>query len=234
MSLSEESELSTPGRVIMGLRSQSLSQDAFGGGRIAVWTEEAEAELLDRVRVKAREEAKAILAKAMVEAEELRKAAREQGFAQGVETVREEFAGKISLVLAGIDKGKKVIWQEHRSDIAILLKLAVERVMGIELSERREESLGKLLDEALDLIDAHRDLTIKVNPADVKLLEELLDRAKSKFPALERWRVKPDAGLNPGGVILESHDGVVDNSLTSRMQSVGAVLDLLALSDERA
>ncbi|MDY7002361.1 MAG: FliH/SctL family protein, partial [Thermodesulfobacteriota bacterium] len=199
--------------------------------------EKAEAEYLERVRERATLLAKDILIQALAEAEVLKKDAIEKGVAQGRKQAREQMdqelakqSEALAKALGAIQEGGTALWEKHRQDIVTLTRLAVEKVLRIEISKAREEILAGLLDQALEVIDSQRDLVIRVHPDDANLLEDLLHRAKAEHPALEQWRVKADPGLARGGLILESDHGMVDNTLEKRRESIEPILDQLASS----
>ncbi len=239
MSLSSHGKPVT-GRVYMGFNSPGPSEVTVAelegrrkGG--PVWDEKTEAEYLERVREKATLLAKDILIQALTEAESLKRAAVKQGLAEGESQARARMDAELAKqseslasALDAIREGRTALWDKHRQDIVTLTRLTVEKMLRIEISKAREEILAGLLDQALEAIDSQRDLVVRVHPDDGELLEDLLGRAKANHPALEQWRVKTDPGLARGGLILESDQGVVDNTLDGRRQSIEAILDQLA------
>jgi len=214
-------------------------EDLKTRNRNSLWNAAVEAEYMERVRAKAAAKAQEIVSLAMTEAEHLKQQAQEEGYAQGVATAQEQLAAahqdmadSLAQALASVDVGRRQIWDDYRQDIVTLLGLAVEKILGIELGTRRNDILGHLLDQALDSIDAQRGLTIRVNPQDAETMREILDMGRERHPGLERWRLKNDPTMQPGGLIVESGQGIVDNSLESRMALVQSVLDQLEIPGE--
>jgi flagellar assembly protein FliH len=234
MSSSEQSGPAPLGRIILSAQSQRLGSEC----RVTLWTEEAEAELMVRVRAKAREQAKEILAKAMEEVERLKSRIREDAYAECLAQVRleigashEELCARVGGILTAISKEQHTLCDTYRKELVELLKVSVGKAVRKELEEDGERCLNELLEEGLELLDAHRELTVTVRPQDAGMIEELLNKAKAKFPSLERWRVKPSATLAEGGVILETGFGLVDNSISGRLESVRDILDQLSLGE---
>ena len=225
-------------RVIVGLGSAGPHETTVAemeARRSPMHFEEVEATFWERVREKASLKAKDILSQAMAEAEEIKARAREEGYREGMaqsagdyEAHVAELAKAVSETLSGVQTERKTLWQGYREDFTSLLKLAVEKTIGAELDARRVEIVKGLLDESLDLIDTRTNLTIRVEPEAAMLMEDLLRRAKESGVRLERWRVKPDPSLAAGGVILESADGMVDNSLATRWAEVESIFGRLA------
>ena len=225
-----------PGRIIMGLQSKRLGEEC----RIGVWTAETEAELLARVRAKAREQAKEILARAMEEAEQIKGRIREEAYAECLAQVRQEIkasqdelCSRAGAILTAISREQHKVWDVYRQELVELLKVAVEKIVRREMDENGERCLTALLEEGLELLDAHRELTVTVRSRDAGMIEELLGKAKTRFPSLERWRVKPSSSMKEGGVILETGFGLVDNSVSSRMESIRTILDQLSLGEDK-
>jgi flagellar assembly protein FliH len=208
--------------------------------------ERMEAEFWERTRVKAQDMAKEIIAKAMVEAEEIRTAARQEGLALGASEVQaqiqaskaqfdahvQEMSQAFGDTLNAIQNDRKTLWAGYRQDFVTLLHMALEKSFGILLADSRREILAALLDEALDLIDSRTELAVVVYPDDAPMIEELLTRAAAVRQGLSRWHVRGDAALLPGGVRLESRDGMVDNTVDSRFAEVQNVFAKLTARPE--
>lgn len=229
------------GRVIIGMHGNGLSEDALNKLRGADsphhWSPKTEEEYMRRVQEKARAKAQEILAEAMQEAEAIRARAAEEGMAvaaQSAQTQLDDALGQISATLAGamdsIQQGRDEIWQRHRDDIVALVRLAVQRLLAVELDERREEVMASLLEQALGAIDTHRNLVFRIRPEDEEIMQALLEQAKTSHPSLERWGLKVDASLEAGGMVLESEEGMVDNSLGGRMSAVEPIFDQLGIA----
>ncbi|MFZ5810955.1 MAG: FliH/SctL family protein [Thermodesulfobacteriota bacterium] len=239
MSLSSQTgDIPPPtGRVVMGVGSagpQETTVAEIEARRSPMHFERIEAEFWERVRAKAQDKAREIISQAMAEAERLKATARDEGLAEGAEQARSQFEthldemGKaFAEILEVIQKDRKTLWASYRQDFVTLLRLAVEKTLGILLEERRRDILESLLDEALDIIDSRTDLAVTVHPDDAPMIEELLSRAAASRQGLDRWRVKGDPSLTPGGVRLESRDGMADNTVDSRFAEVEQIMGRL-------
>ncbi len=109
-----------------------------------------------------------------------------------------------------------------------LIKLAVEKTLNIELAESRMASIEACLNEAMERLESQRQIVIKCAPEDVQDLEGFIRTIQERNPKLEYWSVKGDPAIESGGVILESADGKVDNTIASRWQGVEPILNQLA------
>lgn len=240
MSSSDEAGDSTGGflpgnaRVILSAGSKGPSEMTvleMEGTKKQELDENAEQAFWDRVRAKAQAKAQEILSQAMAEAEVLREQARQQGFVQGLEQAKAQcdaqaqaLGQQLSHMLAGLENERHALWTMHRQEFAALLRLAVEKTLHTELSEHRQEILGNLLEQAVELLDTKNGFTVVVAPEDEPAAHELLTRAKEVHPGLGPWRVRPDPGLAGGGVRLESEAGLVDNTVGPRYAQIAELL----------
>ncbi len=230
------------GRVLMGIGSagpQETTVAEMEARRSPMHFEEMEARFWERVRAKAGEKAKDILSKAMAEAEEIKARAHEEGYREGVARQAEEYAAHVdelsqavSETMAAVREERKSLWRGYREDFVSLLRLAVEKTIGSELSERRLDVASNLLDEALDLIDSRSTLTVTVHPDMEELLGQLLEQARTSGMGLDRVRLRSNPAVQPGGVVLESADGMVDNSIESRWAEVETIFSRLSVDED--
>ena len=236
-------ERKVTGRVIVGLGSRGPGEmriedmDTRRGPN--TWSLKTEEEYFRRVRDKAAVMAQEVVESAHAEVEARKVSAREQGLAEGraqAEQEKEQFlsaqAKALAQSLGGMCSGCEDIWNEHRQELVTLVRLTVEKLLNIELTERRVEILGRLLTQAVEAIDSTRGLTVVVSPADKDLVDELLARAKADNPRLAQFTVRIEPAMAPGGLRLESEQGLVDNTLEGRWKVIEPILDQLAIAEE--
>jgi flagellar assembly protein FliH len=233
------------GRVFMGVGSGQSMQltldDLKGHESIGRWSKELEQEVMERVQVKAAAKARDIVAKGMAEARELRGKAREEGYAEGVaqaqqqlEQAHHEMADSLGQALDAIQQGSESIWKHHREELASLVRIAVEKILNIELASQRQEVLAGFLDQAVEALEEHAGLTLTVHPEDQEAMHQVLTLASQRYPRLSAWRVKTDPAMQPGGLLVESDHGMVDNTLEGRMAIVEPILRRLELPEASA
>lgn len=235
------------GRVIIGLGAQGPGETTVeeierrrmgAAGASPGWSAKTEEEYLRRVRERATAMAKDLLEKAMAEAEAVREQAIKEGFEQGMAQAQEqvqamltEQADTLAGMLGTLQNAGPALWEKQRQDIVDVVRLAVEKIVRLELDAKRGEVMGGLLDQALETIDNLHQLSVRVNAEDAEGMELLLDQAKARHPGLERWRVKADKNLAPGSLVVESDQGMVDNSLEVRRKAIDDVLNQLDLAN---
>lgn len=222
------------GTVYIGPNTVSVT--ALEDGRHHVWTEADETAYLERVRGKAAEKAAEILAEAGRQADELRRAAQEEGYAAGMaeaETELEQFraamADSVSGVLNAIEGQCSSIFQHWRAELISLLRLAVEKGVGLALAEDRAALLEALYTQSVAALENRRNLIIRAHPDDEPVIADIVALTQARYPDLKAWNVKADAAVAQGGLLVESEDSLVDNRAEKRMTLVNDVLANLTL-----
>jgi len=243
MSSSDPAQGLLPGnaRVVMGIGGNGpteMTVHEIEGAKTQTLDEKTELEFWARVRSKAQAKAREILEQAMVEAEAVRAQAHQEGLAQGLAEaaqVNEARMAAMGATLAGTMQGlegeRAALWAVHREEFATLLRLAVEKTLHTELSERRREILSNLLDQSIDLMDTRKGFTVLVHPQDEEAVAQLLEEAKKAHLGLGPWRVKGDVSLTAGGVRLESDAGIVDNAVDTRFEQIAELLAHISFGD---
>ncbi|QGY40621.1 flagellar assembly protein FliH [Pseudodesulfovibrio cashew] len=238
MSLSKSPSPKYTGKVVMGMTTpgpDEMTIQELEGKRRLMWDDSTNEEYLERVKAKAREKAKEIMVLAELEAEALRATARHEGYEEGLKQAQadleahaNQMSAEVENILSQIGAQGSKVFDERRRDILSLIRLAVEKTLKIEMSESRIASVEALMTEALERIESQRELIVKCSPDDAPDLEIFIKNIQERNPALKYWTVKGDPTLADGGILLESADGMVDNSVASRWRGVEPILDQLA------
>jgi flagellar biosynthesis/type III secretory pathway protein FliH len=162
-----------------------------------------------RLRASAEAERAAVL-------EEASRAGREEGLALAAAALAE----------VGVARADRL--RELERELAAAGLEVARAVLGCELTARPELVL-ELARRALEPVRSRREVLLRVNPADVALLQggrsrlaELLDRA----PALS---LRADPGVARGGVVVETEVGRVDGRVEAQL----AALERLLAEGER-
>lgn len=214
--------------------------EGMEGSRSGQWDDATEAMYMERVRERAAERASGILAKAREEAEWLKEKARQEGYEQGCQRAQDELtalqqqhADSVSSVLGAIQGQCSNIFDSWRGDLVAIVRSAVERMCAVEMSENRQVSLEKLFSEAVQILDERRQLVITVHPDDEEMVTGIIQNAQQHYTGLEAWKVKASAAVAAGGILVESQDGMVDNTITSRRVAVDEILDQLMIPEDQ-
>ncbi len=237
MSLSSETKSFKVGRIFIGLNSKGIDPLA-PLNETPRFAPDQEQEYMERVRAKAQEAARSVIAKAMDEAEALKHKAQTQGYEEGLAQAAKATDDHNQTLSRKLDDFVQALQSEHTArraayakDTALLLKAALDKVLGVELESHKTDVLEHLLDEALVRIDSRNHITISCSPEDQSFLEDLLARTSQKYPGLEQWTVKPSQALEQGGIKVESGSGMVDNSLASRYALIEEIIQEVSMED---
>lgn len=151
------------------------------------------------------------------EAERIRDAAREEGFDAAMEegrleiqNIQSEMGQSIAVILHALDRQRKNIIRQWLDDLVEVVRRAAMAGTGLVLHESHEEMLKNLVFRALDMLEQHTTVTVKVNPEDEELIDTMFQAARNRYPNLNNWIVKGDDSIEKGGLIAESGSGSVD------------------------
>lgn len=219
-----------PGRVIYGLHSRD--GDGLNRPPSLIWNNETEDHYMEQVRQRAQQMAKEILAQALAEAEGIRAAARAEGFAAGqqeagalVQAEKAKVGAFLDTLQTALMAEKERVYAEHKQCLFQILRLAFEKTLGVMLDEQREQVLINLFEEAVSQLQANTCITVHVCQADFDLATTLAGQSRERRADLPEVRIRASESLAPGGVRVESGDGLVDNSVAARFEQVRVILD---------
>ncbi|MDR2160677.1 MAG: flagellar assembly protein FliH [Desulfovibrio sp.] len=204
--------------------------------RSTAWTPADEDAYLQRIREKASRMAADILAEAGRQADTVRESARREGYARGMaeaqaelESLQSHMADSVAAVLSSIEGRSAEIFDQWREDLTAVARLAVEKITALELSRQSAAILEALLVQAVGLLENRRCLVVRVNPEDEPVISDIVSFTRDKFPDIASWRVRADASVSPGGLVVESESSLAEGRLESRRAAVEEVFDRLTL-----
>lgn len=179
----------------------------------------AASSVVKRAVVEARVEARRLLAEAESEARALReeaeaeaRALREKAFAEGHEEALSELT---ELILDARERRDAVLAEAERDLLRLAVKLA-EKIIGREV-ERDPSALADIVAAALRQARQNETFTVRVNPADLPLVEAY----RSRLDPAGRARfldVVADPRVGHGGCVIESESGTIDAQLDTQLR----------------
>lgn len=203
-------------------------------------TENMVIELLQKAREEARliiaeaqEEADVIRSKVYEEAQEIRKQAEKEGYEEGLNKAEEEMQKaraeaelKCQEIIEEARRIKLEIMHSVEDDMVRLAVAIAKKIIVAELKTNRE-SILEVIREAISFLDQPENITLRVNPQDMKILNLLME--KGDFADIEseaiNMELKPDSRISPGGVVVESDKGMVDAQIETRISSIEEALE---------
>ena len=162
-------------------------------------------------------------------------AAQQEGFVHGMQEAEASIAAtanehgkQLATVLGAVQTQCGSIFEAWRKSLNALLCQAVASGTGWVLNSEKKAVLEALLGEAVQQLENRQRLTVRANPEDAELINNLLAANKERFD-LRCWEFIADAALESGGLVLESVSGKVDVSRALHREVVEAALARLTL-----
>lgn len=158
-------------------------------------------------------------------------AARQQGYQDGyrdgmaaLEAFKQSYANQLNVQFSAITQSLAGQLDDLQQDMARALAISAtnlaKQIVRTEL-ETRPELVATVANEALEvLLLSARHITVRVNPNDVAFV----NAGAAEVLAARGGRVVSDAGVAPGGCLVESDIGVIDASIQARWRRAAASL----------
>jgi type III secretion protein L len=184
--------------------------------------------------VDARAEARLIIAAAEEDAAAIRERAdsfaresRETAYREGSETALGEWN---TLLLEARERRDQALASVERDLLRLSVKIA-EKILGRELKSDRK-AIVDIVANALRQARRNEMITVRVNPADLPVIEEhgqRLERSgREKF-----LDIVPDPLVATGGCVIESESGAIDAQLETQLRVLERALLTRATDDTR-
>ncbi|MCA1905771.1 MAG: hypothetical protein LDL11_04165 [Desulfarculus sp.] len=178
----------------------------------------------------AQEQARELLEQAQAQAQALLEKAREQGYQEGYAAGEEEGRaaararieaavdnlGRIVKILDSVRAGILAVMEE---EIVGLVQAACDRVL-MSATAADPGLVRRVVREAIARLNQAERLTVRVNPEDLKQVQEQRPELLKEFGELKQLEVKADPEVAPGGCLVDSANAQVDASLATRRQQV--------------
>ncbi len=164
-----------------------------------------------------------VLSAAIAQADQIREEARAAGEAEGraaaMAAVRAEAEPALqALAAAGaaLDSLRDELIMELENDaVTLALRLAEQIVAGaIAVAPER---LVDVAGQAMRRIADRRHVTLVVNPADLELMEQSVQRLQAELGGIEHCNVQADRRVGRGGVVARTEAGEIDSSLDAQL-----------------
>jgi flagellar assembly protein FliH len=181
-----------------------------------------------------------MLAQASAEAEQIREAARAEGYEQGRAAGHEQGAAEIAAAAAalgaaahGIEELRGEVAEAVESDaIELALTLAGKILAGA--FQARPELVVEIVQGALRRISDRRQITVLVNPADLEVVRAAIGELTAQGSGVELCDLQSDARVGVGSAIVRTSEGEVDASVQTQLERAREVANTTLETGERA
>ncbi len=173
-----------------------------------------------------------VLQLARIEADEIRKLAREegwrQGYREGLEEARDE-ADQIRDAARGVlreaEELRRRTLDDLQPEIRALAVAIAEKLVAGHL-EQNPETITAVVRETLEAVRERESVVLYVHPSHVAVLLEAVPKLKSALlPEGASLRIIGDAGLERGGCLVDTEQGLVDATTQVRWREVLRALE---------
>ena len=125
-----------------------------------------------------------------------------------------------------LESAKQSFLQHWEQNAVKVVQAIAERVIDRQLPELADVSL-RLLREALELGTGSTSVRIRLNKADYETLKPQIDLLIQEMTRSVQTEIVPDVSVSPGGCILETPQGTIDNRIESRIARIEQELCLV-------
>ncbi len=194
-------------------------------------------ELRARILREAEAEAEAIRESARREAEKIRRQAEEETAAR-----REEFAAEarregreeaerekqkhlkqLDTLLARLATVYQCCRRDYEKELVDLALNCARRLVNREI-ERDTTVILDCIEEVFAESNLRGEITLRLNPEDIAIVEERREQLLTDFPGLEKLRLEAGSGIERGGCLLESPLGRIDATLAGKFEELQHLL----------
>ncbi|HUW66312.1 MAG TPA: FliH/SctL family protein [Spirochaetia bacterium] len=164
--------------------------------------------------------------KAAGEAGALREEARQEGYAAGQAQAEEAQADLLAKAVRHLDQAQAerlVLLEGVRDEVIELAVTIAHQVVARELS-MAPAAVMAIAREALELVSNRERVTVYVNPSEADLFRARRGDLEGSLSDRALLVIIADQEVSPGGVRVETEQGLVDASLEARFATMSGVM----------
>lgn len=189
------------------------------GGRNVVTAPTATRKVLKNQIISAQDEAARILEEAENYAAEVRREAetdaenlRAEAYRSGTDKAVAEF----EQTLLDVREIRERVWRETEQDLLRLSIRLTEKILGREIKSDKT-AVADIVATALQNARQQEKLTVRVNPADLPVIEEEMENF-SRSGRTQYMDFVADPRVSEGGCLIESEVGTIDARLETQLR----------------
>jgi len=132
----------------------------------------------------------------------------------------------LTVMIEQLETAKQSFLQYWEQNAVKIVQAIASRVIGRQLPDMADVPL-QLLREALELGTGCTSLRIRLNQGDYETLKPQIDLLVQEMARSAKTEIVGDASVSPGGCILETPQGIIDNQIESRLARIEQELCLV-------
>lgn len=164
------------------------------------------------------------LARATIEAEQIREQARAEGYAAGRAEGHQDGLAQISSATAAIGESlrslallrEELAQAVERDSVELALALAAKILAGT--LEVQPERVLDAVRGALRRIGERRSITVLVAPGDLEIVSAAIGELQAQAGGIERCEVQADRRVGVGGAVIRTAEGEIDARVETQLQ----------------
>lgn len=191
----------------------------------------------EAIRREAAEEAEELKNQALAEAErvvreaeenrdaliqEASEKAREEARREVLETFRpeiEEAAAFFEKTVRAAEEAWRGEFEKHKIEVVELALALAEKVVR-KISEEDRDLVRRTAEAALERAVDRQEVTLRVHPEDVTVLEHYRLELLTRFEDLRTFKIEKDRRVDRGGVWIETQSGLVDARIRNQLDEI--------------
>ena len=171
-------------------------------------------------------EAERIISQAMQEADSIREEAKEAGREEGRAEASNHIEEAMATLNQAVKERKTVIKDAEQEILRLALKVA-EQIIRSEVSMHRDVCLN-IVAEAIARVSDREQIIVRANREDAEYLKRYKDRLAGMLDGVKSFSILEDAGVEPGGCVIETNLGFIDAKISTKIKSIEEALKKLA------
>ncbi|PHS03419.1 MAG: hypothetical protein COA78_18140 [Blastopirellula sp.] len=185
---------------------------------------------LNQIKLKAAE----IIKDALVEAEELRLKAEQQGQIDAVRNARKSLKQEVDAQAATVIPALKNVvtqiaqakqqWVQQWEESAVHIAIAIaEKIIHREI-ENRPDISQEMIRQTLTMASRCGQIKVHLNPKDIESMERTSGVMLKELKKLAPSDIVPNENIAQGGCFIETQFGSIDNTIESQLKRIESEL----------
>jgi len=163
--------------------------------------------------------------------EEAYKQAYDLGIIEGTEKAYEEKRELLTLSVQHLDESTKGLnsliedlCRQYESIIMQMVYRIAERIAMRSIAQD-EKPILELINKFVTELQAAQKIKIRLNPGDLKFVEDLRNRNMKEAENLERVKFEPKDEISRGGCLIETDFGTIDATVEQRVEKAWQAIE---------
>jgi flagellar biosynthesis/type III secretory pathway protein FliH len=154
----------------------------------------------------------------------LEETARSKAAAAAYEQSQQQLAqacAALSSAAAKLDEARTTLFSSHREQIVRLSLEIAAKILAKETADGNY-AIEKIVLNALQSLPPSKQITIRLNPDDVKTFEKAVSEEAMNLPP--NTEIAADWAINPAECVIDSELGMVESLIDEHLKQIGEAL----------